>query len=77
MYEIDKAMFEKMNMIETDKFPLVNQLKPNRVHLKLFNTHMRISLLISYSMLNKEQSDPFVINEIVWNRVLSPNINYQ
>jgi hypothetical protein len=33
-YENDKAMFEKMNMKEIDKFLLANQLKQDKVHLK-------------------------------------------
>jgi hypothetical protein len=34
-YENDKAMFEKMNMKEIDKFLLVNQLKQGKVHLNI------------------------------------------
>jgi hypothetical protein len=37
MYENDKAMFEKMNMKQIDKFLLVNQLKQDKVHLKISN----------------------------------------
>lgn len=34
MCEIDKAMFEKMNTIKSDKFQWENRWKPKRVHLK-------------------------------------------
>ncbi len=37
MYEIGKAMFEKMNTKEIDKFQLVNQLKQGKVHLNIPN----------------------------------------
>jgi hypothetical protein len=40
MYENDKAMFEKMNMKESDIFLLVNQLKQDKVHLNKKKTKL-------------------------------------
>ncbi len=79
-YENDKAMFVKMKMKEIDKFLLVNQLKQDKVHLKInlktkevnFNFNIR-----SYLLQDIKQFDLFVINVNVSHKVLSLNINFQ
>ena len=70
MYEIDKAMSEKMNTIKIDRFPLVNQSVPNKVRLKEKLIDHGNIFSSTYSMQDREQFDRFVIDEIVWNRVL-------
>lgn len=70
MYEIDKAMSEKMNTIKIDRFPLVNRSVPNKVRLKEKLIDHGNIFSSTYSMQDREQFDRFVIDEIVWNRVL-------
>jgi hypothetical protein len=78
MYENDIAMFEKMNTKEIDKFLLVNQLKQDKVHLQIKQPNSSIlNIFFSYLMQDIKQFDQFVINEIVSNKVLLLNINFQ
>ena len=50
MYENDKAMFEKMNKKEIDRFLSVNQLKPSKVHLEI-TTKKRIQFEFKYEYI--------------------------
>jgi hypothetical protein len=76
MYENDRAMFEKMNMKESDIFLLVNRLKQDKVHLNKknkINLKKTTNLNFNYCLYLEQdikQFYLFVINGNVLSKVL-------